>query len=71
MAPHFNWTEVTGGENGRSFRRPPLPIPGVFSTPIVGAAFFLVLREAFSHFFHSGGTDMLGGACLFLALVRR
>jgi len=29
----FTWTEVTGGENGLSFRRPPLAVPGVYSTP--------------------------------------
>ena len=29
----FTWTEVTGGENGLTFRRPPLAIPGLFSVP--------------------------------------
>ena len=29
----FTWTEVTGGENGLSFRRPPLAIPGLYSAP--------------------------------------
>ena len=29
----FTWTEVTGGENGLSFRRPALALPGLFSTP--------------------------------------
>ncbi|HKX11357.1 MAG TPA: branched-chain amino acid ABC transporter permease [Stellaceae bacterium] len=29
----FTWTDVTGGENGLTFRKPPLGIPGVFSTP--------------------------------------
>jgi branched-chain amino acid transport system permease protein len=29
----FTWTEVTGGENGLSFGRPALSIPGVFSVP--------------------------------------
>ena len=29
----FTWTEVTGGENGLTFSRPPLAIPGVFSVP--------------------------------------
>jgi branched-chain amino acid transport system permease protein len=28
----FTWTEVTGGENGLTFPRPPLGIPGVFQT---------------------------------------
>ncbi len=27
----FTWTEVTGGENGLTFDRPPLAIPGLFS----------------------------------------
>jgi branched-chain amino acid transport system permease protein len=29
----FTWTEVTGGENGLTFSRPALGIPGVFSIP--------------------------------------
>jgi len=29
----FTWTEVTGGENGLTFRRPPLAIPDLFSVP--------------------------------------
>jgi branched-chain amino acid transport system permease protein len=29
----FTWTEVTGGENGLTFRQPPLAIPGLFSIP--------------------------------------
>src|SRR5256885_11031055 len=29
----FTWTEVTGGENGLTFRQPPLGIPGLFSIP--------------------------------------
>jgi branched-chain amino acid transport system permease protein len=29
----FTWTELTGGENGLTFTRPPLAIPGVFSVP--------------------------------------
>ena len=29
----FTWTDLTGGENGLTFRKPPLGIPGVFSTP--------------------------------------
>jgi branched-chain amino acid transport system permease protein len=29
----FTWTEVTGGENGLTFRRPPFAIPGLFSAP--------------------------------------
>jgi branched-chain amino acid transport system permease protein len=27
----FTWTEVTGGENGLTFRQPPFEIPGVFA----------------------------------------
>jgi branched-chain amino acid transport system permease protein len=29
----FTWTELTGGENGLTFRRPPLAITGLFSMP--------------------------------------
>jgi branched-chain amino acid transport system permease protein len=29
----FTWTEVTGGENGLTFRQPPFTIPGVLSVP--------------------------------------
>jgi branched-chain amino acid transport system permease protein len=29
----FTWTTVTGGENGLSFRRPALAVPGLFSAP--------------------------------------
>jgi branched-chain amino acid transport system permease protein len=29
----FTWTELTGGENGLTFSRPRLEIPGVFSVP--------------------------------------
>src|SRR5690349_22128667 len=52
----FTWTEVTGGENGLSFRRPALAIPGLFSIPFdsnslhwfvlaVVAVSYLVLRD--------------------------
>jgi branched-chain amino acid transport system permease protein len=27
----FTWTDVTGGENGLTFRQPPLAVPGLFS----------------------------------------
>lgn len=56
----FTWTSLTGGENGLTFDRPALAIPGLFSVafiattlvgPIVGAAFFLLLREGFSRLF--------------------
>ncbi|HEV8458188.1 MAG TPA: branched-chain amino acid ABC transporter permease [Methylomirabilota bacterium] len=29
----FTWTEVTGGENGLTFRRPELALPGIVSVP--------------------------------------
>ena len=29
----FTWTEVTGGENGLTFRRPEFSIPFIYSTP--------------------------------------
>ena len=52
----FPWTDVTGGENGLSFRRPALAIPGLFSIPFdsnslhwfvlaVVAVSYLVLRR--------------------------
>jgi len=52
----FTWTEVTGGENGLTFRRPALAIPGLFSMPFtsqtlhwfvlaVVTASYLVLRR--------------------------
>jgi branched-chain amino acid transport system permease protein len=52
----FTWTEVTGGENGLTFRRPPLAIPWLFSVPFtsqtlhwfvlaVVTASYLILRR--------------------------
>jgi branched-chain amino acid transport system permease protein len=52
----FTWTEVTGGENGLTFSRPQLGIPGVWSVPFtsttlhwfvlaVVAASYLVVRR--------------------------
>jgi branched-chain amino acid transport system permease protein len=52
----FTWTEVTGGENGLSFSRPALAIPGLFSVPFtsetlhwfvlaVVTASYLILRR--------------------------
>ena len=52
----FTWTEVTGGENGLTFRQPPFSIPGVLSAPFtpitlhwfvlgVVTASYLVLRR--------------------------
>jgi len=29
----FTWTDVTGGENGLTFRQPPFAIPGLFAIP--------------------------------------
>src|SRR2546427_415940 len=63
----FTWTEVTGGENGLTFRQPPLALPGLFSIPftrnglhwfvlavvtVAGAAFFLLMKEVFSRVFY-------------------
>jgi branched-chain amino acid transport system permease protein len=52
----FTWTEVTGGENGLSFSRPQLGIPGIYTVPFtaetlhwfvlaVVAASYLILRR--------------------------
>jgi branched-chain amino acid transport system permease protein len=52
----FTWTDVTGGENGLTFRRPRLSIPGLVETPFtnetlhwfvlaVVAASYLILRR--------------------------
>ena len=52
----FTWTDVTGGENGLSFRRPALGIPGIWTTPFdsttlhwfvlaVVAGSYLILRR--------------------------
>lgn len=52
----FTWTEVTGGENGLSFKRPALGIPGLWTTPFtpetlhwfvlaVVAGSYLILRR--------------------------
>ncbi len=52
----FTWTDVTGGENGLTFRRPALSIPWVYATPFtnetlhwfvlaVVAASYLILRR--------------------------
>ena len=35
----FTWTEVTGGENGLTFRQPPLRLPGVGATPFTAVTF--------------------------------
>ncbi|HLK83702.1 MAG TPA: branched-chain amino acid ABC transporter permease [Xanthobacteraceae bacterium] len=52
----FTWTDVTGGENGLTFRRPPLSIPWIYATPFtnetlhwfvlaVVTASYLILRR--------------------------
>ena len=52
----FTWTDVTGGENGLSFSRPRLGIPGIWTTPFdsttlhwfvlaVVAGSYLILRR--------------------------
>jgi len=52
----FTWTDVTGGENGLTFRRPALSIPWIYSTPFtnetlhwfvlaVVTASYLILRR--------------------------
>jgi len=52
----FTWTEVTGGENGLTFRRPALSIPWIYATPFtnetlhwfvlaVVTASYLILRR--------------------------
>jgi branched-chain amino acid transport system permease protein len=58
----FTWTEVTGGENGLTFRQPPLSLPGIGSVPftlrtfhwfalaVVAAAYLLARRITFSPF---------------------
>jgi branched-chain amino acid transport system permease protein len=58
----FTWTEVTGGENGLTFRQPPLSLPGVGSTPftlrtfhwfvliMVTGSYLLARRITFSPF---------------------
>jgi branched-chain amino acid transport system permease protein len=58
----FTWTEVTGGENGLSFSRPRLAIPGLFSVPfnsdtlhwfvlaVVAASYLIVRRIMHSPF---------------------
>jgi branched-chain amino acid transport system permease protein len=35
----FTWTEVTGGENGLSFRQPPLRLPGLEAIPFTAVTF--------------------------------
>ena len=52
----FTWTDVTGGENGLTFRQPPFAVPGLFSVPFtrnglhwfllaVVTLFYLLLRR--------------------------
>jgi ABC-type branched-subunit amino acid transport system permease subunit len=35
----FKWTDVTGGENGLTFSRPRLAIPGLFAIPFTSTSF--------------------------------
>jgi branched-chain amino acid transport system permease protein len=47
----FTWTELTGGENGLTFGRPPLAIPGLFAVPFTSRTlhWFVVAVVAFSY----------------------
>jgi branched-chain amino acid transport system permease protein len=47
----FTWTELTGGENGLTFSRPPLAIPGLFAIPFTSRTlhWFVVAVLAFSY----------------------
>jgi len=47
----FTWTEVTGGENGLTFRQPPFAIPGLFSLPFTrdGLHWFVLAVVALSY----------------------
>src|SRR5207249_10717215 len=47
----FTWTDVTGGENGLTFRQPPFGIPGLFSVPFTrnGLHWFVLAVVALSY----------------------
>ena len=47
----FTWTDVTGGENGLTFRQPPFTIPGLFSLPFTqnGLHWFVLAVVALSY----------------------
>jgi branched-chain amino acid transport system permease protein len=47
----FTWTEVTGGENGLTFSRPPLAVAGLISVPFTTATlhWFVVAVVTFSY----------------------
>src|SRR5499426_777529 len=47
----FTWTEVTGGENGLTFRQPPFGIPGLFTIPFSrnGLHWFVLAVVALSY----------------------
>ena len=47
----FTWTDVTGGENGLTFRQPPFGIPGLFSVPFTrnGLHWFVLAVVAMSY----------------------
>src|SRR5437870_12650825 len=47
----FTWTEVTGGENGLTFRQPPFAVPGLFSVAFTrnGLHWFVLAVVALSY----------------------
>ena len=47
----FTWTEVTGGENGLTFRQPPFGVPGLFSSPFTrnGMHWFVLAMVVISY----------------------
>src|SRR5881409_2084628 len=47
----FTWTEVTGGENGLTFRQPPFAVPGLFSVPFTrnGLHWFVLAMVTLSY----------------------
>src|ERR671936_1451536 len=47
----FTWTDVTGGENGLTFRQPPFAVPGLFSVPFTrnGLHWFVLAMVTLSY----------------------
>src|SRR5437764_5629207 len=47
----FTWTEVTGGENGLTFRQPPFAVPGLFSVAFTrnGVHWFVLAMVTLSY----------------------
>jgi branched-chain amino acid transport system permease protein len=47
----FTWTDVTGGENGLTFRQPPFGIPGIFTVPFTrnGLHWFVLAMVTLSY----------------------